>query len=70
MTNTRIKVLIIQWFDMLRAGEVFTIDQLHEYVLRFDKSKPSRKTVQNNVAMLKRDGKINYRDKSYLQVLK
>ena len=68
--NTLTKVLILQWFKLLRPGDVCTTDQIRDYVLRHSKIKPSKKTIQNNVAQLKQDGYVNYQEKRFIQIIK
>lgn len=68
--TTMNKVLIMQWFQMLRPGEVCTMEQIRDYVARHSDSKPSLKTIQNNVAQLKQGGYINYHKKQFIQIVK
>lgn len=69
LPTTKVKVLILQWFKMLRPGEICTMDQIRDYTIRHG-IKPSKKTIQNNVAQLKHDGYINYHEKRYIQIVK
>lgn len=68
--TTKTKILIMQWFQMLRPGEVCTMDQIRDYVIRHSGTKPSIKTIQNNVAQLKQDGYINYQEKRFIEIMK
>ncbi len=74
--KTITKVLIMQWFQLMRQGEVCTTDQIRDYVIRHShnmkhsKNRPSKKTIQNNVAQLKQDGYINYQEKRFIQIIK
>jgi len=74
--TTRTKILIAQWFQMLRPGEVCTMEQIRDYVIRHShnmkdsKNKPSIKTIQNNVGQMKKDGYINYQEKRFIEVMK
>jgi len=68
--TTRTKILIMQWFQMLLPGEVCTMEQIKDYVARHSNSKPSIKTIQNNVAQLKKGGYVNYTEKRFIQIVK
>jgi len=68
--TTRTKILIMQWFQMLKPGEVCTMEQIRDYVSRFSNGKPSLKTIQNNVGQMKKAGYINYQEKRFIEVMK
>ena len=68
--TTRTKILIMQWFRLLRPGEVCTMEQIRDYVARHSNSKPSLKTIQNTTAELRKNGYINYQKKNFIEVTK
>ena len=68
--TTRTKILIMQWFQLLRPGEVCTMEQIRDYVARHSNSKPSLKTIQNTTAELRKNGYINYQKKNFIEVTK
>lgn len=67
--TSRTKILIMQWFQMLRPGEVCTMEQIYDYTKRHG-CNTSLKTIKNNLAWMKKEGYIDYHEKRMIEKTK